>query len=74
MGQYKIRKNLRTKEKRLKKNRIKKEIEALSKNIPERPKFYCTVCHMKTWTYHEHTGDVENTSVTKRKASIKKHI
>lgn len=30
------------------------------------PSFYCTVCKMRTWTFHEHNG--LNTSLTKKKA------
>lgn len=31
-------------------------------------KFYCTVCKMKTWTFHEHDG--LNTSSTKRHVKV----
>jgi len=46
------------------------ELEEIIK--PDHQKFYCTVCKMKTWTYHNHGG--RNTSTTKRKVTREEDI
>ena len=66
-----MRKNFRLKQKQRKKSF--KDIEN-AKPATERkyPRFYCTICKMKTWTFHEHDG--LNTSSTRKNARIKEDI